>query len=218
MKKIIFPALFFLLVSFGVTGCAKNYKNARVDINRATIGGAPQSIGVPDFDIKATGGARIGKSVTDMLVTALVKTKRFRVVERSALEKVMKEHQLQLSGAIDTSTAVKIGKLLGLKFIMLGSVSQYSPSGHTGGVPILFYKNWYHYTEVTLDARIVDVQTGTVVASGTGHGNWGKGWWKFGRHSVYDEEPGEGDIESGVVNNAVRNAVNSLMNDLLKEI
>lgn len=216
MKRIYTVLCCTLLLTAG-SGCAKNYKNVKIQLNRVKVEN-PDSIGIPEFDNKATGGARIGKSVTDILVTALVKSKRFKVIERSSLEKVMKEQGLQHSGAIDTATAVQIGKILGVKYIMLGSVSQYSPSVHTGGVPIFFYKNWDHYVETTIDARIVDVETGAIAVSGTGEGKWGKGWWKFKRHTVYDDEPGEGDVESEVVNNAFRNAANSLINDLLKEM
>src|SRR5687768_17630910 len=45
---------------------------------------------------------------------------KFTIIERAALELVMKEQGLSTSGAIDPQSAVKVGKLLGVKYIVTG--------------------------------------------------------------------------------------------------
>lgn len=47
----------------------------------------------------------------------------FQVIERVALEKVISEQKLQMSGLIDPSTAAKIGKLVGVDAVVLGSMT-----------------------------------------------------------------------------------------------
>ncbi len=48
------------------------------------------------------------------LVTQLVNATRFKVVSRQRLDKLLEEHSLSLSGAIDEKSAVEIGKLIGV--------------------------------------------------------------------------------------------------------
>ncbi len=91
----------------------------------------------------------IGATLTEMLVTALIKSEKFTVMERVQLEKVLKEQSLFQSGAIDTEAAIKIGKLAGLEAVILGSVSQLK-------------------TSIEADARLIEVETGKALAAANG--------------------------------------------------
>ncbi len=62
-------------------------------------------------------------SVTEKLIIQLVNLRRFRVIERSALDKIMEEQKLGLSGFVDEETAIKVGKLAGADLIILGSIN-----------------------------------------------------------------------------------------------
>ena len=68
------------------------------------------------------GGA---EAAQDVFVTELVKSGKFRVVEREQLEALMAEKNLTLSGDVDPSTAVRVGKLLGVNYLLTGSVTEY---------------------------------------------------------------------------------------------
>ena len=48
---------------------------------------------------------------------------RFIVVDRSALDKIRQEQNFQLSGDVDDSSAVTIGKFVGARIVLLGSIS-----------------------------------------------------------------------------------------------
>ena len=81
-------------------------------------------VAVLEFKNKAEGYAwawyRAGEAAQDMLVTELVKKGGFRVMERERLEAIMQEKNLQLSGDIDPKTAVKLGKMIGVEYLIAG--------------------------------------------------------------------------------------------------
>ncbi len=88
----------------------------------------------------------IGKIVAEWLITAFVNEGRFEVIERRLLEQILEEQQMSQSGLVDQDTASAIGKLLGVKVIISGSVSKLQ-----------------NFMEV--NARIVDVETGSIITA-----------------------------------------------------
>ncbi len=82
---------------------------------------------VIDFEQKGVQefkGKQVGEIVAEWIITALVRTGRFEVVERSQLQKLLQEQQLGQSGMISSESAAKVGALLGVKVIITGSVIQ----------------------------------------------------------------------------------------------
>lgn len=172
---------FFLLVAFFtaflfVLSCAGSGKETKDDDTKPrtlpafNYSGKKIPIVVMDFETSVPGhGWRVGKGASDMLITALVKTKKYRVYERNRLKSIMKEQKLQMSGAVDMSTAVQIGKLVGAKYIITGAVTEYgvAKSGAHGGGLFNLGKQRY---ETTVDVRAVNVQTGEIVFADTGSG------------------------------------------------
>ncbi len=81
------------------------------------------SIAVLDFTNlqKDSQYANLEVGIAEAFTTSFVRSKRFRVVERTQLEKVRNELQLNQSGAVDTATAQKVGKLIGAQYLVLGS-------------------------------------------------------------------------------------------------
>ncbi len=59
--------------------------------------------------------------LSDLLAAALVSTGTFRVLERSELDKVLAEQELQLSGTTDLESAVGIGRVLNAVYLVTGS-------------------------------------------------------------------------------------------------
>ena len=74
-----------------------------------------QAIGISD--------PALVNDVLEDLSTALVKMEVFELVERSQLDKVLQELRIQNSGLIDSTTARKLGKLVGAKAVLVGSIS-----------------------------------------------------------------------------------------------
>ncbi len=62
-------------------------------------------------------------TITDALASNLQKTGKFRVMERSQMDQILKEQNFQQSGACDASQcAVEMGRILGLDRIVVGSM------------------------------------------------------------------------------------------------
>jgi curli biogenesis system outer membrane secretion channel CsgG len=102
-----------------------------------------------------------GEAAQDVFVTELVKSGKFRVVEREQLAALMAEKNLTLSGDVDPSTAVKIGKLLGVNYLLTGAVTEY---GNTnvggGGFGVSAGKRKF---VAAMNARLIDTSTGEIV-------------------------------------------------------
>lgn len=96
----------------------------------------------------------LAKVLSLVLIDDLKNLKTFDIVEREELQAVLKELKLGQEKAFDAATVAKVGKLLGARQLILGSYLS------------LFEK-------LRIDARLVDVETGTILstASGTGKPN-----------------------------------------------
>jgi len=103
------------------------------------------------------GGA---EAAQDVFVTELVKSGKFRVVEREQLEALMKEKGLTLSGDIDPKTAARAGKILGLNYLLTGAVTEYGNTDVSGGGGGVFAGK--RKFVAALNARIIDTSTGEI--------------------------------------------------------
>jgi curli biogenesis system outer membrane secretion channel CsgG len=122
----------------------------------------------------------IGKGISDMLVDKLLKDGKYRLIERSALDKILAEQNFSNSDRADSNTAAKIGKVLGVDAIIIGSITQFGRDDqHTnvggggyglgrfglGGVGTSKAK-----AVVGITARVINVSTGEILASVQGTG------------------------------------------------
>ena len=103
----------------------------------------------------------------DVFVTELVKSGKFRVVEREQLQALMQEKNLTLSGDLDPSTAVRVGKLLGVNYLLTGSVTEYGATdvgAHAPGVRRLpgFSAGKRNFV-AAMNARLIDTSTGEIL-------------------------------------------------------
>ncbi|MFV2007838.1 MAG: FlgO family outer membrane protein [Longimicrobiales bacterium] len=88
--------------------------------------------------------APLGKAVSSMLITELTDRPGLRVIERYRLQDLLTEQKLALSGRVDESTAVQIGKILGAQYVIHGQVTS-----------IL--------DQLRMDMRAIDVETSEVI-------------------------------------------------------
>jgi curli biogenesis system outer membrane secretion channel CsgG len=86
---------------------------------------------------------KMGKYIAEELTTRLFKTKKFEVVERSMLEKILKEQQLSMTGLLDEASARQLGKLLGVDAICSGTITDLSNT-------------------IKVNARLVSTETGSL--------------------------------------------------------
>jgi len=123
-------------------------------------------------DRSGSGWSNVGEGVSDMLVTALVKTGKFQVMERSDLDKVIAEQQLGESGVLTPETAPKAGKILGVEMIVVGSVSEFGVSEReiSGGIANIGGGVTRKVARAAVDLRLVNTTTGEIVAAETEDG------------------------------------------------
>jgi TolB-like protein len=80
------------------------------------------TMAILNFSEKGTGTENFGSQVADLLFSNLVTNDKIWLVERSELTKVLAEHELNLSGAVNPSSAIQVGQLSGAKILVTGSV------------------------------------------------------------------------------------------------
>ncbi|MBN1540946.1 hypothetical protein JW992_02290 [candidate division KSB1 bacterium] len=114
-------------------------------------------------------GQPVGEGMADMLVTALVKTGRYQVIERQELNRVMEEQKLGASGLVTQQTAAEIGKLLGVDLGIFGSVTEFGYSEDNLGGSIK--KRGFGVgvktsaANVGIDVRLVNTTTGEILSA-----------------------------------------------------
>jgi curli biogenesis system outer membrane secretion channel CsgG len=100
------------------------------------------------------GGVRAAQ---DVFVTEIVKSGTFIVLPRQKTQAAIAKNNLTLSGDVDPSTAVKVGKLLGVNYLLTGAVTEYgvtnknAPRGAQGNVSL------------RVKTRLIDTSTGEIV-------------------------------------------------------
>jgi len=83
--------------------------------------GSRLSVAVLPFEFKGE-AEDIELTATEKLITQLVNLRRFKVIERGAMDKIMEEQAFGISGMVDEETAVEVGKLAGADVIILASI------------------------------------------------------------------------------------------------
>ena len=91
---------------------------------RVTIEGppAPGSEGRKPADAQGLGVS--GPALTDQLNVLISALPHVTVVNRDQIKKVADEHKIALSGLVETSSAVKLGKFLSAQYIVVGRASR----------------------------------------------------------------------------------------------
>jgi len=122
----------------------------------------------------------IGKGIADMLVEKLVQGGQYSVIERKALDKVLTEQNFSNSDRADPSSAAKLGRVLGVDAIVIGSITQFGRDDKAtnlggfgrkiGGFGIGGVGKKESKAAVAISARIVSTETAEILAVATGKG------------------------------------------------
>ncbi len=169
----------------------------------------------------------IGKGIANMLVTDLVRNGTYSVIERQALDKILSEQNFQTSGRADPSTAAQLGKLLGVDAVIIGAITQFGrddkkigigAAPKIGPVKIGGIGKSESKATVVLDARIIDVQTGEILAVATGKGESKRGGAKFFAGGTPLGSGGidmsSSNFQSTIIGEATRAAANQLLEEV----
>jgi curli biogenesis system outer membrane secretion channel CsgG len=116
----------------------------------------------------------VGKGVADELVTQLLETGKFRLVEREQIDRILREQDLGSTGRVDSDTAAKIGKILGVHYLITGRITEFSTDSK-GGTIIIPNNNFgfnlkSNIARVAIEARLIDATSAEIRTSVTGTG------------------------------------------------
>lgn len=160
MKKYLSLIIFFLLLVFAYQGIAQD------------LSALKKRVAVINFEDRSGYGHNIGRGVADMLVTSLVESDNFIVIERAELDEILKEQGLGQSGLVTPQSAAKVGQLLGLQRIITGSITEFGSKQDKVGGGIGGFNIGVSTTtaRVTVDLRIINVNTGVIVMAKSAEG------------------------------------------------
>ncbi|HEV2484025.1 MAG TPA: CsgG/HfaB family protein [Terracidiphilus sp.] len=231
-----FPWILAILLAFvaGVSERPASAQNAAprkpriavMDFDYATVHTYSAAIFGSDVDI--------GKGIADLLVTNLVKDGSYSVIERKALDKIMAEQNFSNSNRADPTSAAKLGKLLGVDAILVGSITEFGnetkktglggAGGNWGGFGLGGFGHSNSKANVGIDARLVNVDTGEILAVAEGKGQssrsstsmlgGGGNWHGFGSGNV---DFGSSDFQNTIIGEATKLAVDKLTTDLVTD-
>jgi len=154
--------VFFLFAAvFIITSCKApapiietNYQSQTIDVqldnltNQMVNSLAQEKktkIAVMEFPDLHGNVSELGKFIPEELTTRFFMTRRFDVVERSLLKKVLEEQNLGMSGLVDANSAAQVGNMLGVDAIVTGTVTDMG-------------------TTIRINARIIATETASVFA------------------------------------------------------
>lgn len=167
-----------------------------------SVEAAPKRIGIVKFEcdfqvpVGWHGSYEIGSGAADLLAAELFKNKNYQIYEREQLQAVLNEQGFGASGAVDPSTAVQMGKLAGLDYIVYGKVA--SAGKEENSTSIGKFKLDSTIYKVVATVRMIDVQTGALVVVEQAEGVETKAGGQLGKFSsststtaeIYDQALG----------------------------
>ncbi|MEW6557914.1 MAG: CsgG/HfaB family protein [Elusimicrobiota bacterium] len=221
MQKLVF---FLLCIIVSLTGCVtvqttttESATEDVLELNLPHYNGPRKIIYV--FDLKNSSefdDPKIGRGMAKMLTTALVDSKRFKVVERSPemIKSILEEQRFSQSAVVDEQTAARIGKLLGAQAVVVGEVSEFGIrktgvyTGFTGSRNIT--------TRIVIDAKMVSVETGEIISAATGIGTCTTS--SSGTGAVLSFEYGTEGFDETSIGIATRKAIYQLVEKIAMEV
>ncbi|MCX5845646.1 MAG: hypothetical protein NTW12_04710 [Deltaproteobacteria bacterium] len=154
MKFLRAISIFF--VSLAMTACAGKpyivYHKPQPLMISTTCPIAVLEFAPPDYSSEQIAG-----KVISNYFEMLIPTTKCSVVNRMNIRDIINEQQFQLSGLTDDSTAIRIGRMVGARSVLIGQVISYKKRG------VLFSKTH----TVTFQCKLLSVETGNILFSTT---------------------------------------------------
>ena len=154
MKKISLAAITLLIPAFVFAADMKINREISTLVNKISASYKQgkdilmkKNLAIADFEnISETAKKeKLGESVSELLSSRFSQTTIFNLVERKNLDKILKEQELQLTGATDQNSAVNIGNLLNADALVYGSITELGDM-------------------FNITVKLVDVETGKVIS------------------------------------------------------
>ncbi len=187
------PVLTLSLIFCGLiaTGCASTGEAGARDDVTVNVGNYPSApsgierprVGIPPFSVDVDSGhydfrtQRLDDIAADQMSTLMLATNRFRVIERSQLNQLL--HEQNLEGIVEPGELAETGRVRGVDYLLIGKVTAFrvridrtdEEAGVGGQVRDRLLDGWGGdvrrsrasiSTELGVDFRLVDPETGEV--------------------------------------------------------
>lgn len=189
----IFSKVFLSVSMIAIGGCASVPKlplslQPQFSGEKVKLTGSEQ-VAVLEFNGRS-GDQAASTQIVNSLTTEFGKIKRFKLVERSQVDKLMQELSLGLTGIIETKDVQELGKMLMADMVITGDISRFeaktenfkytyssekgqlfplppSPNGNIVGVPSeeRSYNVQKYTAAVNFGVRMIKVATGEIIWS-----------------------------------------------------
>ena len=176
---------------------------AVLDFDYATVHSTVTGVWGADMDI--------GKGVAAQLVSELAQNGTYSVMERAQLDRILNEQNFQQDSRSDASSAAKLGRLLGVDAIIIGSITQFQREDKN----IQLGMRRETKATVAIDARIVQIGTGEILAVAHGRGESKRAHFTSQEEDRARDLGGQdmwsSNLASTLLGEATRTAVDSLV-------
>ena len=170
MKAIKMPAVMGLVISLGflLSGCNMTLVDSIAPLPEDMH--APV-VAVTSFDNRAgsEGQWKLGDGMADLLVSELVQSRNFVVVERQHFEKITSEIERQESSLFRSEGRTQRGHMKSAQYLIRGVINDFSQTGG-GSFSVSFFRNLFllgrgYTARVALTLTLVDVETGQILSA-----------------------------------------------------
>lgn len=132
--------------------------------------GPKKLIAVAEFENKTnwSGQVNLGTGMSDQLITALMNTGRYTVLERENIQGVLREQDFAASGRTTAEGGAKIGQISRAQILIQGSITEFGQQGGGGGgisIKGFTFGGSEESAVVGIDLRIYDTTTGQILSS-----------------------------------------------------
>lgn len=125
----------------------------------------------------------VTQGATEMLVTALMKSRQFKVLDRIHFQNLLNEQNLKLNERVKgKNNGPNLGALIGAEYILEGAITEYDVDKNTGGFGLKIAgkggSKEYARATCAVDLRITDTTSGEVI------------WARSLKKEIYGEKVG----------------------------
>lgn len=168
MKKMAVLLVFLILLTNYVMAQPKGQIVAPRALPAAI--GPKKLIGVAEFENKTNwaGQINLGTGMADQLITSLMNTGRYIVLERQNIQAVLREQDFAASGRTTAEGGAKIGQISRAQILIQGAVTEFGEKGGSGGgisIKGFTFGGSEQEAVVGIDLRIYDTTTGQILFS-----------------------------------------------------
>lgn len=130
----------------------------------------------PAWTVKEMAGKKVAivkvsgyePDITEGAIMSYLLEAGVEVFDRMSINKVLDEQKFQISGLVDESTAVEVGKITGVQYVLVASTSSPVQTNKANWKD----NTWISYS-ISFTCKLIEVETGRVVMVGSSSANRG---------------------------------------------